>query len=220
MLLYLVKHSRPDIANGVRELSKVLDGPSLGDYKELLRTIKFVIDTKTKGLKIFPELEGDIWILKLFSDSNFAGDKNTRKSVTGFILYLCNVPIAWKSKSQKCVSLSLTESKYYACSEAVKELLFVIQLLKEFNVKVKKPVIVKVDNIGAICLAETRGISDRTKHIDTRYHFLRNLLDDVIKIEFVKSEDNDADTMTKNINERTYETHEGKYMIDEKDLND
>ena len=138
--------------------------------------------------------------------------------MTGFVLYLCEIPIAWKSRLQKVVSLSSTESKYYACSEAVKELLFVLQLLKVFNIKVEKPIKVRVDNIGAISLVETRGISKRTKHIDTRYHFIQNLMDDVIKIEFVRSDENDADLMTKNIKEELYLKHSNKYVMSEKEL--
>ncbi len=83
MLLYLVKHSRPDISNAVRELSKVLDGATPAAFKEMLRVIKFVLDTKSKGLWIEPELDNneEPWDLVCFSDSDYAGDPDSRRSV-------------------------------------------------------------------------------------------------------------------------------------------
>ena len=96
MLLYLVKYSRPDIANCVRELSRVLDGATDQAWKELLRAIKFVLDTKDLGLRIFPTESRDLpWILILFCDSDFAGDPNTCRSVSGYILFVKGVPVAW-----------------------------------------------------------------------------------------------------------------------------
>jgi hypothetical protein len=105
MLLYLTKYSRPDISNIVPELSKCMDSETWGAYNELLRVIKFVIDTKTFGLKGQPKLENNLGCdLKIFCDSDWAGDRETRVSVTGFIINLLNVPIYWRSKSQKEVT--------------------------------------------------------------------------------------------------------------------
>ena len=94
MLLFLVKHSQPDIANCTRELSKVLDGANEGAYKELMQSIKFVMDTKNYGLRIEPkgEFNGE-WELHMYTESDYAGDKTTRISVTGYILFFMGVPI-------------------------------------------------------------------------------------------------------------------------------
>ena len=114
MLLYLIKHSRPDIANSVWELSKVMDKPTIAGYQEMKRVIKYVLDTGDRGLLIHPkEVEGE-WILQVFSDSDYAGNQETRISVAGYILYLCEVPISWKSKGQKSVTLSSAEAEYVA----------------------------------------------------------------------------------------------------------
>ena len=83
MLLYLVKHSRPDIANPVRELSKVLDGASQESFKEMMRIIKYVLDTKDWGLKIKLTFGEEFWELVCFCDSDYAGDPNTQKSISG-----------------------------------------------------------------------------------------------------------------------------------------
>ena len=87
-LLYLVKYSRPDIANPVRELSKVLDGATEEAGRELHRVIKYVLDTKTWGLKFRPTVHSDLWDLVCFCNSDYAGDPDSRKSVTGYILYV------------------------------------------------------------------------------------------------------------------------------------
>ena len=78
MLLYLVKHSRPDLSTGTRELSKVMDKATEGHMKELCRVIKYALDTRTIGLKLKPEdNDNKLWELKAYSDADFAGDKET-----------------------------------------------------------------------------------------------------------------------------------------------
>ena len=126
-MLYLTKHSRPDIANAVRESSKHMDGSSKLQFREMLRVIKFVLDTTDLGLKMVPSLHDGIWHLEAFSDSDFANDKETRISVYGYAIYSCGVPVAWKRKSMKSVVLSTTEAEYEAISEVVKEIKFVYQ---------------------------------------------------------------------------------------------
>jgi hypothetical protein len=168
MLLYLTKHSRPDISNIVRELSKCMNAASCGSYQELLRVIKFINDTKSFGLRVMPKLDDDFsWNLKVFCDSDWAGDPETRVIVTGFVIYLLDVPVCWRSKSQKGVTLSSTEAEYVAISEAVKEFKFIYYLLCDFHIKVNLPIIIKTDNIGAIFMAENSLIGVRTRHVDT-----------------------------------------------------
>ena len=93
MLLSLTKHSRPDICNIVVELSKCMDRATMGTYQEMLRVVKFVIDTKNFCLKIRPKAKIKNWSLHVFSDSDWAGDSDSRISITGFMIYLMNMPI-------------------------------------------------------------------------------------------------------------------------------
>ena len=101
MLLYLVKHSQPDIANPVRELSKVLDGATQEAFKELHRVIRYVLDTKTCGLKFRPTFDSDSWDLVCFCDSDYAGDLDSCTSVTGYILYVRGVPLCFRTPAQR-----------------------------------------------------------------------------------------------------------------------
>ena len=98
MLLYLTKHSRPDITNPVRELSKSIDGAHV---TEMYSVINFVLEMKTLGLRMVPTFKDGIWKLEAPSDSDFANAKDTRYSVCGYIIYFCGIPVAWKSKSIK-----------------------------------------------------------------------------------------------------------------------
>ena len=77
-LLYLTKHSRPDITNPVRELSKSMDGASMAQVTEMFRVINFVLETKTLGLRMVPIFNDGVWKLEALSDSDFANDKDTR----------------------------------------------------------------------------------------------------------------------------------------------
>ena len=127
-LLHLTKHSRPDIINPVRELSKSMDGASMAHVTEMYKVINFVLEMKTLGLRTVPIIKDGIWKLEVLSDSDFANDKDTRYSVYGYIIYLCGIPVVWKSKSMKSVVLSTTESEYVAVSEVVKEIKFWYQI--------------------------------------------------------------------------------------------
>jgi len=112
MLLYLVNHSQPDLSNGTRELSKVMEKAMEGRMKELCRVIKYALDTKNIGLKLKPEdNDNKQWELKAYSDADFAGDKETCISVTGYVVHFMNVPVCWRSHEQKSVRLSTTAAE-------------------------------------------------------------------------------------------------------------
>ena len=214
-LLYLTKHSRPDISNSVRELSKTMDAPAPVHLKEMYKVIRHVLSTKGYGLKF--ELRKDMikWALKALSDSDFASDKETRISVFGYIIYFCGIPIAWRSKGMKSVVLSTTEAEYMALSEVVKELKFIVQLLQTMNIEVELPITVHVDNVGAIWLSNNHTTSDRTKHIDIRTSFVKEYQEDgKIIIKFVKSEENEADIFTKNTTNVIFSNHQKKLVWD------
>ena len=136
-LLYLTKHSRPDICNSVRELSKTMDAPAPAHLKEMYKLIRFVLFTKDYGLKFKLIKSIRKWVLKALSDSDFASDKETRISIYGYVIYFCGIPIAWRSKGMKSVVLSTTEAEYMALSELVKELKFIVQLLQPMNTAVE-----------------------------------------------------------------------------------
>jgi len=219
MLLYLIKHSRPDLSNAIRELTKVLDGATEAHWKAMTRVIKYVFDTKAYALKLCPK-DGNKKLrydLEGISDSEFAIDKDTRTSVYGYIVYFCGAPVSWKSKSGRSVTLSSTEAEYYAGSEVTKELMFIYNLLQgmEEHTNVNLPLLLRMDNTGAVYLANNHSTGPRTKHIDIRTHYVRELIDrEFLRTLFIKSEDNDADIFAKNLAEELYLKHAKKNVDD------
>ena len=104
--------------------------------------------------------------------------------------------------------MSSSEAEFYALSEAVKEGLFVQNLLEGMNKKVQRPIIARCDNIGAIFMANNRSATTRTKHIDLRKYFINDMVETgELKVDFVKSEDNMTDIWTKNVSATLFEKH-------------
>ena len=109
---------------------------------------------------------------------------------------------------------SSSEAEYIALSEAAKEVKFVYQLLQSMGVQVKLPIVIRVDNIGAIFMSENVAVSQRTKHVDVRYRFVQEFVfDNFIKVIFVRANDNDADIFTKNISGELHDRHAKKMII-------
>jgi hypothetical protein len=221
-LLYLIKYSRPDIANVVRELSKCMDKATPAAYKEMKRVMCFIADTKDYGLKIEPEQPSKDkfnWNMVVYTDSDWAGDKEDRHSFSGYVIFLLDVPILWKSKSQKSVPLSSSEAEYFAMSEAVKDVHFIVMVLESLGIRVQTPGTVMVDNIGAIFMAENVSATSRTKRIDTQYHFVREFVEEgFIRVIFVRTTDNRSDMLTKNVSGEAYNAHIDNYIVDHNDI--
>jgi Reverse transcriptase (RNA-dependent DNA polymerase) len=192
-LLYLTKLSRPDMSSAVRELATHMDGANVEHKKALFRALEYAVHTKDKILTLKPKksLEGQI---VGYSDSNYASNKDTRRSVSGFAVYYMGGLISWKSKAQNCVTMSSTEAEYVAMSSCAMEMMFIKQVVESITFEVKLPMILYCDNAGAIDLARNFSTGGRTKHIDVRHHYLRELIDQgYIKVEFVGTADNVSD---------------------------
>jgi hypothetical protein len=170
---------------------------------------------KNYGLNLEPNLEKvEKNVLKVFSDPNYCVDKETRRSVTGYVIFLNGTPIAWRSKGQKNVTLLTTEAEYVALSEAARETKFIQQVLKSLNFEVELPIKMFVDNVGTIFLANNRNASDRTKHVDIRYHFVREMIDKgFIEIVFVPTDENIADIFTKNLDSKMFKNFQTKLNV-------
>ena len=124
------------------------------------------------------------------------------------MIYVNGCKIAWKSKGQKSVTLSSTEAEYVAISEVSTKILFIAGVMKFLGMEITYPIEINVDNIGAIYLSKNATMGNCTKHVDTRYHFVREYIEkDIFKIVFVRSEDNKADLMTKNLGKDLYAKH-------------
>ena len=123
--------------------------------------------------------------------------------------------IYWRSKAQKLVTLSSSEAEYVALTDCVQELIFVRNLLYSIQVKYGETIVVHVDNMGAIFIANNFSATGRTKHIDTRLHFVRELVEDgTITIKYVRSMDNVADIFTKNVDGATFHRLQKRFVCE------
>jgi hypothetical protein len=116
-------------------------------------------------------------VLEVFSDSDYTVDKETRQSVTGYVIFLDGSPILWRSRGQKSVTLLTTQAEYVAMSETVREVEFINQLLQNMNAQVSLPIKVNANNIGDIFNQKEKNTTERTKQLDMRYHFVRKMID-------------------------------------------
>ena len=196
-----------------------MDAATPEALKELKRIFSFELKTKDYGLRIAPNYNQDDWCITVYSDSDWAGNKENRHSITGFIIFFLGVPILWRSRAQKALALSSAEAEYYAMSEAAKEIRVIVQLLESMSVEVKKPIVVYVDNIGAIFMSENASATSRTRHIDAQYHFVREFIEEgFLKIVFVNSIENKSDMFTKNVSSNIYESHVQDYVMERGDI--
>ena len=152
------------------------------------------------------------WTFEGYCNSDLAGNKDKRISVTGFCIYICRCLVSWKSQGQKHATLSSTEAEYVAVSEICQEIMFIRSILEFIGVKFKTLITVYCDNIGAIFLAYNAKTGGRTKHIDVKYHYVREYVRDVIiQIVFVRSENNHSDIFTKNTAQKIYKEQTGNF---------
>ena len=216
MLLYLVKYSRPNLSNAIHELSKVNDRATKDYVDSLLRVIKFAVDTKNKLLVYILRGESkQIWELRAYSDSDWAGDANDRRSITGFCIFLNGCLIPWKLRRQKTVTLLLSEAEYVAVAEVCAAILFIKTILDFLQLKIDLPITVMCDNVGAIFFVRNSKNSGRTKHINIKYHFIREyIIDGTVQVQFVRSGNNFADPLTKNMSKESYVKNSSEKLED------
>ncbi|GJW06494.1 hypothetical protein Tco_1568917 [Tanacetum coccineum] len=132
-----------------------------------------------------------------FVDSDYAKDPDKGRSITGYAFLVQGCVVSWKATLQHVVALSTTEAEYMALTEAVKEAIWLRGLLEELGVKLNT-VAVNCDNQGAIHLSRNHVFHERTKHINVRYHFIREVLEaKTVKVLKVGTEHNAADALTK-----------------------
>ena len=196
MLLYVSTNTRPDISAAVGILAQRVSKPRKLDLSESLRIVRYLVSTKDLKLHLFDT--NDPSTLTANADSDWAEDRETRKSISGVICKIFGGTISWSSRKQDIVSTSTTESEFYALSEAVKEIQWLRNILKDFDVKVHSPITVFSDNQSTIKMVENAKFSSRTKHIDVRLHYVRDCVRLAkIALEYCPSEENVADLLTK-----------------------
>ena len=191
-LLYLAIGTRPDIIYAVSKASRKSKEPNEEDLKNALKILGYLKGTINYGLSFNRNNS-----IKAYSDADYAGDETTRKSTTGYIITIGNTPISWCSKLQNCVSTSTAEAEYYSLSECSKQCIWYMSFLNELGFNIET-IEINTDNKAAIFISENNLINQKTKHIDIRYHYIRELIsNNKIKLKYIESKNNIADGLTK-----------------------
>ena len=195
-LIYLVTGTRPDIAVAVGEVAKYSNNPGKQHWMAVKRILRYLKETVNLGINCDP----DSTELVGYSDADWAGDLDTRRSTTGYLFKFGNVPICWKSKRQPTVALSTAEAEYMALSMAVQTVIWIRKLLKDFYIASENPTIIYEDNQGCIAMAKNPVNHERTKHIDIRYNFVREKVEDkTIVVKYLETGEMLADILTKGL---------------------
>lgn len=194
-LMYLSIGTRPDITHAVGMASRFLERPTIVHEKAAKRILRYLKRTLNVGILY---LSSETCKLRAYSDADYAGCLDTRRSTSGYAFILGKGVISWGSERQKSVSLSTTESEYMAASGCVRELVWLRKILYEILDENKFKIVLFMDNQSAIRLIKNPEFHKRTKHIDVRYHFIREKFErDHFTLEHVSTKEMIADVFTK-----------------------
>lgn len=193
--LNYLTHTRPDLAYCVSVVSRFMHCPSklhLGAAKRILR---YVSGTLSYGLWYSSKADG---ILKGFTDSDWAGELDGRKSTSGYVFNIGSAAITWKSKKQEVVALSSAEAEYVAASSAICEALWLKRMLGDLKMNQDGAVKIHCDSKSAIAMSKNPAFHGRTKHIDVKFHFIRSKVSaGEVELQQCCTHDQVADIFTK-----------------------
>ena len=205
-LLYVMTCTRPDISFPTTVVSRFMTKPLYVHWLACLYLVRYLKGTINVGICFYR----DNWLEHFmvgFSDSDWASsDLEHRRSMTGYSVFLCGGPIAWRSCLQTTVAKSATEAEYYALSNCIDEVTFMKQLLLELGIETETVPIYE-DNKGAVDLAGNPVYHKRVKHIDIRYHAIREkVADGTVIVLKIPTRANFADVHTKAVSKVVFDT--------------
>ena len=202
-LMYAMVATRPDIAFATIQVAKFNENPTPQHWTAAKRILRYLKGTINHGLTFtrcneFP-VQG-------FSDADWAGDTDSRRSTTGYVFTAMGTPISWRSKLQRVVALSSCEAELIAIVDAAKEAVWMRKALRGYNLMLDAPLTIHEDNQGTIAVAtNSRGMSNRTKHVATRYFAIRDWIDHgEICVVYIPTTAQLADIFTKGLPVATF----------------
>jgi hypothetical protein len=196
-LMYAVTGTRADLAYTATYLAQFASAPGPEHLEAMKYTFHYLAGTSHLALVFDGSSKLELYG---YVDSDWAGDPNDRRSITGYAFKLGNCLVSWSSRKQPTVALSSTEGEYMAGTEASREAIFLRRVLTDIEFEFHDPTSLLMDNQSAmqIALNTSAAFSNRTKHIDVRHHWIRERIrDGVIKLEWIPTDDQAADILTK-----------------------
>lgn len=202
-LLYLSVLARPDIAACTAILGRRFNAPTQGDWSAAKRMLRYLKLTKDWCLRLGGDTDTP---LIGYSDADWAGDPESRRSTSGFVFSFGGGVISWASRRQSSVTLSSMEAEFVALSETCQEGIWLRDLLRDFGEKQLHPTLVYEDNQSCLAFVRTERCNRRSKHIDTREHFVRELCErKQIELKYCPTELMLADVLTKPLGPQKHE---------------
>jgi len=195
-LMYLATCTWPDIAFTVRELTKFMSNYGCEHWQAAKHLLRYLQGTRSLGI-IYGHKDEAFPLFKGFTDSDWAQGE-LRKSVCGYVIEMGRGGISWSSKQQSIVALSSCEAEYVASMHAAKQILWLRSLAEELGFSQEAPTVLSCDNLGTIACTHDPHHHSRMKHINIRYHFVRDCaLKFLIEIKHIPRTENVADLLTK-----------------------
>ena len=217
-LMHLQGWSRPDLAHRTRELAKHMNDGRESAIPAMHRLMEYAIQRAERGWTLRPDQAWDgskdfEFEIRGRSDTDYAKDPETRHSVTGTRVSLCGAAVGTRSAGQRYVTLSVCESEQGGMVTCAQDMIFCKHVVESVELKVKLPMILESDNEGAVDLANNWSSGGRTRHVDVRQNFLRELKEKgILKIVWIPGPENDADMHTKNLGGPELEKHARVYF--------
>ena len=195
-LLYLMLGTRPDIAFAVTKLAQFAANPLKEHLDKALYICRYLVGTQTYRLT-YDGSSGEG--ISACTDSDWASDNTQLRSQSGYFVKLAGGLISWTSRAQKTIALSSTEAEYMALSDCSRQVVWMHTLMGELGYHLR-PIPICGDNQGSIFIASNPVTEKRSKHIDIRYHFIREVISRrLADVYFIDGDENPADLLTKNL---------------------
>jgi hypothetical protein len=195
-LRYLV-NTRPDIAYSVGMVSRFMEAPTSDHWAAIKRIVRYIAGTSKYGCTYLNKPTSGLKLLG-YSDSDHAGDLENRKSTSGVVFFLNGNVVTWTSQKQRVVSLSSCEAEYIAAASAACQGVWLSRLIADLTGEKLQKFKLLMDSKSALELCKNPVYHERTKHIDTRYHYIRECVaNGIAEVEHVSTVKQLADILTK-----------------------
>ncbi|GKA60157.1 ribonuclease H-like domain-containing protein [Tanacetum coccineum] len=195
--LQYLTFTRPDISYAVQQVCLFMHDPREPHLSALKRILRYVRGTLSYGLQLYSSTTSS---LVAYSDADWAGCPTTRRSTSGYCVFLGNNLLSWSSKRQFTLSRSSAEAEYRGVANAVAETCWLRNLLRELHTPLATATLVYCDNVSAVYLSSNPVQHQRTKHIEIDIHFVRDLVaTGAIRVLHVPSRYQYADIFTKGL---------------------
>jgi hypothetical protein len=204
-LMFISQMTRPDITFAVHQVAQFAADPTTGNWTAVKNIFRYLKGTKDLALRMRKE-DSKTVTMTSYSDADWAGCQDTRRSTSGVVVKIGESIVIWRSVKQKYVAQSTLEAEYVAGSLLAREVEWTRHLLAELGEEQVAETEMFIDNKGAIDFGVNEKVSSRTKHIDLRRHYLKDLVENkVVRMTYVRTEDQIADILTKPLPRERFE---------------